>query len=139
MFQKCRVKLLSTTSVLQEYESETIKIEAHQLTLSGVQNDTERGAITAQVNPDNNLPTSIAYHFDNIPVAAKALNAIINEVSVNNWNLDEQQKELLQWNHRLGHVNFRKIQLLMPSGVLCSSEAQRQLHTACCKIQQPPL
>jgi hypothetical protein len=46
---------------------------------------------------------------------------------------------LLRWHHRLGHINFRKGQSLMRSGVLCSSEAQRHLHTACCKITHPPL
>jgi hypothetical protein len=44
---KCRVKLLSTTSLLQEHKNETIKIEAHQMTLSGIVNDPTKGAITA--------------------------------------------------------------------------------------------
>jgi hypothetical protein len=136
---KCRVKLMSTTSLLQEYKGETIKIEAHQMKLSGVADDATRGSITARVDATNNLPTSIAYHFTDVPLAAEALNFVINEVSADNRNLNEQQKELLRWHHRLGHVNFRKIQSLMRSGVLCSSEAQRRLHTACCKIQQPPL
>jgi hypothetical protein len=136
---KCRVKLLSTTSLLQEYKNETIKIEAHQMTLSGIADDPTKGAITARVDPTNNLPTSISYHFNDIPLGAEALNAVINEVSVDNRNLNEQQKELLRWHHRLGHINFRKVQSLMRSGVLCSSEAQRRLHTACCKITHPPL
>jgi hypothetical protein len=136
---KCRVKLLSTTSLLQEYEGETIKIEEHQMKLSGVADDDTRGSVTARVDPTNNLPTSISYHFDDIPLGAEALNAVINEVSVDNRNLDEQQKELLRWHHYLGRINFRKIQSLMRSGVLSSSEAQRRLHTACCKISHPPL
>jgi hypothetical protein len=136
---KCRVKLLSTTSLLQEYEGETITVEAHQMTLSGVDGDPIRGAVTAQVNASNNLPTSIAYHFVDVPLGAQALTSVINEVSVSNLNLDEQQKELLRWHHRLGHIGFRKIQSLMRSGVLCDSEKQRRLHTACCKIVTPPL
>jgi hypothetical protein len=44
-----KVRILSTTSLLQAYPGETITIEAHQLTLS------------ARVNPDNNLPTSDAH------------------------------------------------------------------------------
>jgi hypothetical protein len=58
---KVRVRLLSTTSHLQQYEDEIIKIEVHQLTLSGVDDDPTRPTLVACVNPDNNLPTSDAY------------------------------------------------------------------------------
>jgi len=136
---KCRVKLLSTTSLLQEYTNETIKADAHQMTLSGIPNDFERGAITARVNPSNNLPTSIAYNYHDVPIAAEALNTVINEVSAHNGNLNEQEKEILKWHHRLGHIGFRKVQFLMRTGVLSSSEAQRRLHSACCRIEKPPL
>ena len=36
---KIRVCLLSTTSLLQTYSEETIKVEAHQLTMSGIDGD----------------------------------------------------------------------------------------------------
>ena len=35
LVSKIKVRLLSTTSLLQTYPDETITIEAHQLTLSG--------------------------------------------------------------------------------------------------------
>jgi hypothetical protein len=74
---KCRVKLLSTTSLLQEHKNQTIKIEAHQMTPSGIVDNPTKGAITAHVDPTNNLPTLISYHFNDIPLGAEALNAII--------------------------------------------------------------
>jgi hypothetical protein len=53
---------VSTTSLLQKYNNETIKVEAHQLTLSGINGNPARGAIiVSRVNPDNNLPTSKAH------------------------------------------------------------------------------
>jgi hypothetical protein len=136
---KCKVRLLSTTSLLQEYTDEKIEVEAHQMTLSGKVGDATRGSVTARVNPSNNLPTSLAYRYKDVPIGAHALNAIINEVSESNINLDETQKELLRFHQRLGHLNFRKIQFLVRQGVLSTSEKQRRLHTACCKITKPPL
>jgi hypothetical protein len=57
---RIKVRLLSTTSLLQAYPGETITIEAHQLTLSGTSDET-RGQLIARINPDNNLPTSDAH------------------------------------------------------------------------------
>ena len=44
---KVQVRLLSTTSLLQTYPDETITIEAHQLTLSGSNDDDARGQVIA--------------------------------------------------------------------------------------------
>ena len=57
-----KVRLLSTTSLLQTYPDETITIEPNRLTLSGVANDSTRGPVTANVNPQSNLPTSEAFN-----------------------------------------------------------------------------
>ena len=38
-----KVRLLSTTSLLQTNPNETVKIESHRLTLSGIPEDTTRG------------------------------------------------------------------------------------------------
>ncbi|KAI2504072.1 hypothetical protein MHU86_10354 [Fragilaria crotonensis] len=107
---KIRVRLLSTTSLLQTYSDETIKVEAHRLTMSGVPDDPNRSPIVAHVNPDNNLPTSQAYRQPAILPAAECLNATISAVNEANLNLSEPEKELLRWHYRLGHISFRKIQ-----------------------------
>ena len=54
-----KVCLLLTTSLLQAYPDKTITIQPNRLTLSGVTSDaSNRGPVTANVNPQNNLPTS---------------------------------------------------------------------------------
>ena len=135
---KVRVRLLSTTSLLQTYPDESIKIESDQLVLSGVPGDLTRGELVALINPQNNLPTSEAHSFKDTPIAVEALNVAISTVNTSNINLSEPEKELLRWHYRLGHMNFRKIQFLMRTGILSKSEASRRLHTASCKIVTPP-
>ena len=138
LVSKIKVRLLSTTSLLQAYPDETITIEAHQLTLSGSALDPSRGQVVARVNPANNLPTSDAHCSVDTPKAVAALNFTLNTVHESNLNLTEAEKELLRWHHRLGHLSFRKIQFLMRTGVLSRSEANRSLHTAACRIVTPP-
>ncbi|KAI2509100.1 hypothetical protein MHU86_5348 [Fragilaria crotonensis] len=135
---KIRVRLLSTTSLLQTYSDETIKVEAHRLTMSGVPDDPNRSPIVAHVNPDNNLPTSQAYRQPAILPAAECLNATISAVNEANLNLSEPEKELLRWHYRLGHISFRKIQFLMRSGVLTKSNNKRKLHQAACSLTELP-
>ena len=134
----CRVRLLSTTSLLQTYPGETITIEADRLTLSGLSGDPTRGSVTARVDPSNNLPTTHAYHHGAPMIGAQALSATISVVNDENSNLSEPEKELLRWHFRLGHLAFRRIQFLMRTGVLSHSHATRRLHTAAAKIETPP-
>ncbi|KAI2490896.1 hypothetical protein MHU86_23661 [Fragilaria crotonensis] len=103
-----KVRLLSTSSLLQTYPDETITIEPNRLTLSGVPNDANRGPVTANVNPQNNLPTSEAYNATDPFKAADALVSIVNTVHERNLNLNEAEKELLRWHYRLGHVGFKR-------------------------------
>ena len=138
LVSRIKVRLLSTTSLLQTYPDEQITIEANQLTLSGSPLDPLRGQIVARINSDNNLPTSKAYRTADTPKAAAALNIALSTVHDSNQNLTEAEKELLRWHHRLGHLSFRKIQFLMRSGVLSRSEATRALHTAACRLVNPP-
>ena len=137
LVSRIKVRLLSTTSLLQAYPEETITIEAHQLTLSGT-SDAARGQLIARVNPENNLPTSDAHRSSDTPRAVAALNITLNTVHESNLNLTEAEKELLRWHHRLGHLSFRKIQFIMRTGVLSRSESHRSLHTAACQIVNPP-
>ena len=137
LVSRIKVRLLSTTSLLQAYPGETIIIEAHQLTLSGTSDET-RGQLIARVNPENNLPTSDAHCSSDTPRAVAALNITLNTVHESNLNLTEAEQELLRWHHGLGHLPFCKIQFIMRTGVLSRSESHRSLHTAACRIVNPP-
>jgi hypothetical protein len=99
--------------------------------LSGVPGDMTRGELVALINPENNLPTFEAHSFKDTPFAVEALNVAISTINASNIkNLSEPEKELLCWHHRLGHMNFRKVQFLMRTGILSKSEASQRLHTA---------
>jgi hypothetical protein len=135
---QARIRLLSTTSLLQSYPSETINMEAHQLTLSGTDGSEGRNAIIAQVNPSNNLPMTISYSYSNVGTAPEALTAIITTVSAENMNLSEAQKELVRWHNRLGHISYKQIQGLMRCDTLAHSKATRHIHTAACKLTELP-
>ncbi|KAI2503664.1 hypothetical protein MHU86_10788 [Fragilaria crotonensis] len=133
-----KVRLLSTTSLLQTYQGETIQVESNRLTLSGVPGDPSRGAVMVLVNPQNNLPTSDAFNGQDPFKAADALVATITEVHETNHNLSEAEKELLRWHYRLGHIGFKKIQFLLRTGVLSQTEASRRLPSAACKLTNLP-
>ena len=135
---QARVRLLSTTSLLQSYPGETINMEAHQLTLSGTNGSKNCNPVIARVNPSNNLPMTTAYLYSDVGSVPEALNAIITTVSSENMNLSEAQKELVRWHNRLGHLSYKRIQSLMRSGTLAHSEATRHLHTAACKLTDLP-
>jgi hypothetical protein len=135
---QARVRLLSTTSLLQSYQGETINMESHQMTLSGITGSTDRMSVVARVNPNNNLPMTTSYLYSDVGSAPEALNALITTVSAENMNLSEAQKELVRWHNRLGHVSYKRVQSLMRSGTLAHSEATRHLHTAACKLTDLP-
>jgi len=77
---KIRVRLLSTSSLLQTYQPETITVEGHQLTLSGIQGDSERASVIVRNNLSNNLPMSIAHRPDAKVKATMGLSAVVTEV-----------------------------------------------------------
>jgi GAG-pre-integrase domain len=55
-------------------------------------------------------------------------------VSPGNSNLSNAKKELLRWHYRLGHLGFNKIQFLMRSGAISSSESVRR---CLCEEREP--
>jgi hypothetical protein len=116
-----------TSSLPQTYPDETITIEPHRLTLSGVPNEVNRGPVTANVHPQNNLPTSEVNKATDPFKAADALVSIVNTVHERNLNLNEAEKELLRWHYRLGHVGFKKVQVILCSGVVSKTEGSRRL------------
>jgi hypothetical protein len=134
---KSQVRLLSTAALLQKYPDETIQVRHNELTLSGSVEDPTRGAITAYINPSNNLPISTAYRYNGISAAPMALSTTITNVHESNLNLTEPEKELMRWHERLGHASFAKVQFLMRSGVLAFTRRQKQLHATACRLTTP--
>ena len=96
---KSPVCLLSTTSLLQTYSGETILMQPHEITLSGLAHDPLRNPVVVRVDPTNNLPTSQIYHYEVPEKAIKALATTLTVVSNDNINLSEPQKELLRWHY----------------------------------------
>ncbi len=70
--------------------------------------DADRGPVTANVNPQNNLSTSEAYNANATDPfkAADALVSIVNTVHKKNLNLTKAEKEILRWHYWLGYVGF---------------------------------
>ena len=56
-----------------------------------------------------------------------------------NMNMSEQEKEIICWHQRLGHVSVRKVQWLMRQGLLATSERTRRIHQAPAKLIQRPM
>jgi hypothetical protein len=120
------------------YIGEQIILDDVKLILSGELNDPTRGTVIAMIDSSNNLPTSQFYNQSDINVPVEVLQTTFTTVNTKNYNLSKLQKELLRWHYHLGHLGFRKIQLLMRSGVLSHTQSTRSLHTAALKIMTPP-
>jgi hypothetical protein len=116
-----RMRLLSTTSLMQTYKGETVTATATELTLSGIEGDPERRAIQVRVNPANNLPMCFADEYTGIDASLAALAVTITTVNNKNFTLSEPQKELLLWQQRLGHLSFAKIKFLFAQVSLAGS------------------
>jgi hypothetical protein len=105
---KATVKLLSTTSLLQEYD-ESISLTSNQLILSGNHGcEQPTNAVIMQIDPRNNLPTSQSVCYKSIDEIPNALNAAVKVLSHANQNITPVEKEWLKWHYRLGHMSFRK-------------------------------
>lgn len=126
---KCKVRLLSTTELLNTYQDESITQLQDRLVLSGATarlNDSgeiQRRAIEVLIDPRINLPVGLAYASDTGPTIYQAFNSAISTVSLANRNLSEAEKELLRWHYRLGHLSFKQVLFLMRTGVLAHSES----------------
>ena len=135
---EANTRLLSTSSLLKAYKGEQITQHPGGMTLSGILGDHGRRPIEVHLNQRNNIPTSYGYRLDGLKSATQTLANNISTVHATNLNLTPQEKELVKWHNRLGHMGFRKVQALMRTGVLATSEAQRRLQVAACKIVHPP-
>ena len=130
--------LLSTTSLLQSYSGELIEQTGRGMRLSGT-TDGQQNAGEATINPNNNLPKSTGYSYGKVMEAANTLVNTVSTMAATNTNLGPADKELLRWHNRLGLIGMRKVQFLMRTGVLATSEATRRLHAAACKLTNLPL
>jgi hypothetical protein len=70
-------------------------MEAHQLTLSGIEGTQDRGSVVTRVNSTNNLPMTTSYLYSDVCTVPEALTSVITTVSDENLNLSEAQKELV--------------------------------------------
>lgn len=104
-----KVRLLSTTSLLQAYPNENICMEGRRLILSGDSASKEdiRRPIKIFTNDRTNLHIGYAYTEGAGRTVQQAFQAIITTVSEGNHNLNPADKELLCWHYRLGHLGFR--------------------------------
>jgi hypothetical protein len=132
------VQLLSTTSLLQTYPDKTITIKPNRLTLSRIASNYDRGPVTANMNPQNNLPTSEAYNGTDPVKAADALVSIVNTIHKRNLNLTEAEKELLRWHYWLGHVGVKKVHFLLFSGIVSKTDESSRLQAAACRLTSFP-
>ena len=106
--------------------------------LSGT-SDGQQNAVEATINPNNNLPTSTGYSYGKVMEAANTLVNTVSTTAATNTNLGPADKELLRWHNRLDHIGMWKVQFLMRTVVLATSEATCRLHAATCKLTNLPL
>jgi hypothetical protein len=109
-----------------------------KLTLSRESSDPTCGTIIAMIDSSNSLPTSQFYNQSDANMPVEVLQTTLTTVNAKNSNLSKSQKELFCRYYHLGHLGFRKIQLLMRSGMLSHTQGTRSLHTAASKIKTPP-
>ena len=56
-----------------------------------------------------------------------------------NFNLTDEEKELLRWHQRLGHIGMKKVQWLMRQGIFGITETSRRLCNKAASLRQAPL
>jgi hypothetical protein len=104
---KAQSKLISTTSVVNDdYKGEQILQQEGRMVLTGLDGDPSRSRIDILIDPENNLPTSLAYRYSTLPSIPRALSATVLEVDLHIGNLTESEKEALRWHFRLGHLGL---------------------------------
>ena len=131
-------RLIATNTVTASYKPETFTISSTGGRLSGVPDDNSRGSIFAPLNIASKLLISIGRSFhgscSTAPVQRSRINAATSSHLSNNNNLSGAEKELLNWHEKLGHIAFAKVQFLLRSGVLATSDAARRLHRSAASL-----
>jgi hypothetical protein len=106
-----------------------------KLNLSGESSNPTCGAIIAMIDSSNNIPTSQFYNESDVNMLVEVLQTAITTVNAKNYNLCEPQKELWCWHYHLGQLRFRKIQLLMRSGMLSHTQCTHSVNTAAKRLE----
>lgn len=155
------VRLLSTTSLLQAYPNESIQMTEGYLRLSGCK-ESATNSILVGIHPRSNLHVSYAYVYGKEESSAeseckssseqehrwtyhskspehKAHAHNFTTTSEANHNLSPAAKELLKWHYRLAHLDFKKVQFLLRTGVLAHTESARRIQAAASKLTSFPM
>ena len=122
-------KLLSITDVLSKLPGGSLHMDRNHAVLKAP----SIGRLEIKNNPTTNLPTSQAFRPEGAQAALMNLRSSITTASLANMNLSQSDKEVIRWHCRFGHINLRRVQHIMRSGILATSEALRKLHKAGCK------
>ena len=132
-------RLIATNDVASTYKSEEFTISANGGRLTGIPGDNSRGSIFVPLNIASKLLVSIGHNFHGscVPPSAdtSSIHAATSSHSSINQNLSGTEKELLAWHERLGHLAFAKVQFLLRTGVLASSEVGRRLHRSAASLK----
>ena len=141
-----KVKLLSVNSLGDVYPEETVTFHPQGATMSGVLVTPTKGELisqeTLQTTFQLHTPTNFQLH---TPKVSRNLPSILSlaQLCLNHSGLQSQPqsspKGTSTMHHRLGHMDFKKIQFLIRTGVLANTEATKSLHTSPCKLTTFPL
>ena len=117
---------------------ESFSMNGHRLVLSGCET---HPSITVPFNPVTNLLTKPTF---TAPAANQLSTTSANPPGPNltilsNINLTYQEKEMLRWHQRLGHVSTLRIQWMMRQGLLSNTKQTRRLHSAAAKLTHGPM
>ena len=104
------------------------------LRLSGVDGNYIQGRICMMINHHINRPTLFGYEYGGLFTAIAKLERVITTVHKDNINLSSAKKELVCWHCCLGQMGIKKVQFLIHTSILATSEAQCSVHTGESKL-----
>ena len=82
-----KVHLISTPNILQQYQGETISLNAENLVLSGKCYEPTRNSVTVSIHPSSNLTTYLGYDQYTTKHTTKILNSVVSTINADNLNL----------------------------------------------------
>lgn len=152
-------RLLSIPSLLQTYKDKKVEIFKHGLWMTG-NKMSGRNGIYIPVDPASNLHVATAFDYDGsqrntdssnpsdtsssstgAPPTSQANNYRTDFATTSeaNHNLSSAAKELIGWHDRMGHLDYRKVQFVLRTGVLAHSESARRIQAAASKLTHHPM
>ena len=143
-------RIASVSVILKKYPTETVTVKDGMLELSGC-TTARRPGIRVPFCTKSNLPlanaakgmTGAVVHAGRTTKAGPALpkqkSGARSLTEATNANLSQEEKELMRWHYRLGHIGMRRVQGLFRAGWLATSERQRNLQRSAAKLTGGPL